>query len=238
MKTPFSVLRSPLRSLSVALLCAGALSSTASGATIFAFDYQSQPVGVWFQDEHVDTTPLSVNGGLTQPGGSTNFNVAGWDLSPTINVNSPKNVTFDVSVDDGYKMTLTSFRFYANRSGGASPARPTVGAYGYRVDNGDGFGEWTLYNFALGAAGTNYMWTFDAPVVVTGTIQFGFWAAGGTQAGGIASPTGNGGTGDDMYALGTVEAIPEPSTYALIGLGAIAIWAFKRRQKSGAVTTA
>ncbi len=185
----------------------------------------------------MDTTPITTNGGLTQQS-PTVYNVSGWDVSPVIDVNSTKNVTFDVSVDQGYQMTLTSFHFMANRTGGSGPTRLTQGAYGYRVDNGDGFGTWTLYNFALGAAGSSYDWTFDAPVAVTGTIQFGFWAAGATQAGGIASPTGNGRTGDDMYAQGTISAIPEPSTYALIGLGGMALWAFKRRQKSSAITTA
>lgn len=195
------------------------------GAVLSAFDFEANPSGVWYQEAHVNTSAITANGGLVRA--SSPNNISGWDVSPSINVNSGKSVTFEVSVDDGYQMSLTSFFYMTSRIGGAGPTRLTLGAWGYRVDNGNGYGEWTLSEFALGPNGSSATWTFAEPVLVTDTIQFGFFAAGATQAGGLVNVTG-GRTGDDMIVSGTISAVPEPSSLLLGAVGSLAF--FRRRR--------
>ncbi len=193
----------------------------APAAILSAFDFQASKTGVWYQDPLVTTSIITPNGGLTRAGTSPN-NITGWDVSPTINVNSGKSLTYDISVADGYEMTLTSFEFGCNAIG-TGATRLTLGAWGYRVDGGD----WVLNQFSLPSVNTFQTWTFSETVVVRDIIEFGFFAAGATQPGGIVQATGQR-TGDDLIVNGTITAVPEPSSLLL---GALASLAFLRRRR-------
>ncbi len=213
-----------------ALLASAFLCSTTHAAIISAFDYQNSMISPWYHDSNVAVSDLTLNGGLTYVSTFTPTDVRGW--TPSAVVNTAQSMSFTIEAAQGYQMELTSLKFGAAWSGNtAAEAKLTNAAWGYRVDNGSGYGAWTLYTFALlsvGEAGRPE-WTFDQPVIVGdgGTVEFGFFAWGATATGGRVAPKLSG-TGDDMIVNGTVSAVPEPSSLLMGLTGALAL--FRRRR--------
>jgi hypothetical protein len=162
-------------------------------------------------------------------GNSFNSNNS-WNLTNTFDETN-NYISFTISPDAGYEITLTSLQFAMNGSNTA----PAQGRWGYRI----GTGSFNTFDFTLANATPTSLTTWDfADFTTSQTVEFRFWAFGTTSISGGTSAAGGtvriaNITGNDLVLNGSVALIPEPSTYALIGLGLAAL-VFLRRRKIAA----
>lgn len=150
--------------------------------------------------------------------GPTQFNLTGYGST----IDLTKYAGFQISVEPGYQFTLTDF-VYNNASGDPTGSFQ----WGYRIDlNNDGdFSDgaaegWTLGRLWTSADGADFgpnrlqrpkTWTFAAPIVTTGAIEFGVFG------------TGTGIQGAAYTLNGSIAAVPEPSAAVLGALGCLAL---------------
>jgi len=207
---------------------AGNDSTTPPLANDYAILYESHiNVGDWTLSSN--TPPMVL--GLTDLYGTRGYtNVTSLDTTKLY-------TSFTLSADPGYELSLTGITFSSSISGSASGA-PKKGAWGYRIDNGSGFNEWTTFTFDLPqslilSTGSLLAWNFDTPITTPGIVEFGFWAWGGTTNRSVAVISiVDSGLTDGFSVNGSVNAVPEPSTAGLlISVAAIAIIFFRKKQR-------
>ncbi len=224
MKTPRSPF-SPLRTLSLAIVIAGALSSNASADLIAAWDVQNTPHQFadptpppWDWHDDVTVSDFLMHGSVAVYGGVSPLIYDGFSSS----ISFENYVGFTVTPLAGKQMTLTNLTYI----------QPYQGAdfysWGYRV----GDGAWNIFTGQIALTGSSALknFVFTQPVVTTEAVEFGFFAA-------TASPstdvyvTIDSSNRNDIQLNGTVAAVPEPSTYALLlGAGAVALILARRRK--------
>lgn len=118
-------------------------------------------------------TPSNIGpAGSIARSGAGGFDFSGW--APTFDVNN--YVGFRVTAQSGVPMLLTSLDFFtsANSSFGITSYK-----WGYRVDDGSGYGEWVFGNTYTPAhsAFSDGFKTWDFPdFSTTGTVEFGLFA--------------------------------------------------------------
>jgi hypothetical protein len=162
--------------------------------------------------DHLTVSSLLSQGSVSRVNGE--FEYRNWDTA----MNPDDFIGFSVSTENGYQMTLTDFDFSSVVTSGS------VGAFrwGYRVDNGSGFGTWifgTTYSSGDAGFGSGVKeWDF-ADFTVTGTVQFALFAQAPDGAGGVflSAPGGN------LTLNGSVAPVPEPSSLFLAALGGLAL---------------
>lgn len=119
-------------------------------------------------------TNLQPTAGLNR---SSQARYGGWATT----FNDDVYVGFKVSAAPGEPLTLSSLEFDAR----ANATNVTGYKWGYRVDEGTGFGSWTFSDVHLPGSpqytSGNKVWNF-ADVTTTGTIEFGFFARTTTAA--------------------------------------------------------
>jgi len=152
-----------------------------------------------------------------------------WNLTNTFN-EATNYINFSFTVDSGYAGTITSLSYAMNGSNTA----PATQVWGYRINSGAFVlsSDLPITNPAVSSLAT---WDFsDAGITAGDTVEFRFWAYGTTSINGGTSAVGGTTrianiTGNDLVLNGSVSLIPEPSTYALLGLGFAALVALRRR---------
>jgi hypothetical protein len=166
--------------------------------------------------------------------GGTGFTVNGTQSSA---VTGGDFVSFSLQAESGFTLSLNNIAAYNVRRSGSGP---TTGIWQYQI----GSGTWTDIGSEI---------TWGAVITVSGNSQASIDLSGisnlqnvgaGNSIGlrivswGATSPSGNWAlnqfqTGNDFIVNGSVAVIPEPSTWALIGLGsAIVLWRVRSRKKS------
>jgi hypothetical protein len=174
------------------------------------------------------TSNVSVSGlgrtGVTWVNAGNSFNSNSWNTTNTFNA-SDDYINFTITPDAGYQVTYTSLQFAMNGSNTA----PSQGRWGYSINGG----TFTTFDFTLTNSASSNTWDF-ADFTTSLPVEFRFWAYGTTAINGGTSAAG--GTvrianvsGNDLVLNGSVAAIPEPSTYALIALGLGALYFLRRK---------
>jgi PEP-CTERM motif len=155
-------------------------------------------------------------------GASGNYNIfANAPVSGALNITSSTYFTFTLTPEAGYSVSITSLSFGARIAD--VTATPTnfqiyTSADSYATSIGSGVftkGSWSLYSPTI----TTTTAALDTPLVVRIYLLGG---QGGTQTGGIRI--------DDVTIAS--QAVPEPQTYALIGLGLAALLFFRKRKQT------
>lgn len=175
----------------------------------------------------------------------------GWEALDAFD-SSFDYLNMSVTALSGYTLTLSSLDYneiWAQWEGTVSTYR-----LGYSLDNGQswtysserqvGFNEMSA-EYWLGQ-NTMRTWDFDADVTLNSgeTMLFALWAYGETNIAGGPTEVGNDGSiGSIIYVSEqgnngaeyqlNGSAVPEPSTYAMIGVGlAMLLWRMRRREVS------
>jgi hypothetical protein len=225
------------KSLWLAVALATSVAARAEAITIVEWDLLGEPgsqasTAAEPSPANITGNPLSRGPGLTGNAGTNSLNAAGWSGD------AGDYFEFGFSVAPGYKVDLDDL-FIGTRSSGTGPG--TIGVF----TSLDGFtNPVATYNQAPGSNFVNSQSDLSALPDITGNFVARIMAIGNTSAnGGTIGGSGTfrvtgffaGGTFDrNMQLTGTVSAVPEPSTFVLLGLGGLgtALIAVRRRKKT------
>lgn len=198
----------------------------ASAAMIAEWRYGSVPSGyvgpVEAYDYAAGVTPSDFDG-HGSVGIIEQFVYRGWPT--TIDLNN--YCGFTVQAEPGNALTITDFKFSSVVGG----SNVSAFQWGYRVNDGSGFGAWTLGElYETGDTGFNFVssslnekiWDI-ADFTTTGTVEFGLFAQSPdtTSTLIVSQPR-------PLVLNGSVAAVPEPSAALLSVAGALV--AFRRRR--------
>jgi hypothetical protein len=229
------------------ILSLAALSLAGVNAQVFTGNYS-------FSGATGNTTSLNYNGssienltvsaltknGVTNSSSAGNFRATGWPLDAgnatlTGSIDVSKYFEFSLTPTNGATLNLTSFTFGVGRSGTGPRSfewRSSLNSFaapisGYTATNAalnQNLGNGTLsYTSDVSTAGTGNTLTFATPTFSDlSTVTFRFYGFNSEASGGTGGLEGN------FTFAG--EVIPEPSTWALIGLGtAFVLWRIRRK---------
>jgi hypothetical protein len=220
---------SPLRLALLSGVAALAFARSASADVISGFEfseYRTSNYYAYYQANHTLTTSLAVSPGLTL--NPTSPLATGWSLERNDNL----YISFTITPQTSYQVTFTDLTSDPRRVG--TTDGPTSFYWGIRINEGSGYGAWTFSDvMTFGALGTFQPWDF-ADVTTSGSVQFGFFAYGGTNPARGASPGAETGNYEvqEISVNGSVSAVPEPSTVALCVAGAVFALVIMRRRRA------
>jgi hypothetical protein len=169
--------------------------------------------------------------GLTAATLANSFNSSNWTLTNTFD-ESNKYISFSLTPSPGYQFTSSNISYAINGTNTA----PNTGRWGYKI----GSGSFILQDtFSLGSATPSLAtWSFTE-FTTTETVEFRFWSFSATSINGGASASGGAVrifniSGNDLVLNGSVTVVPEPTTWALIGLGTVfVLWRIRRKRVVG-----
>jgi len=220
-----------LKALFLLIFAAGSVSAQ---TTLLQYSFTSQSLsptttgsnltGGTFSSADSGTTSNSspVSQGFTGASGSYYFTDNNWTgTSPGTNY-----FTFTITPDSGYSVSISSisFGYKQSSSSGATAFSIYSSADSYATSAGSGSLDIT-YNNTDGTHGNNWG-TASASVVLTFTSATTIRIYANGASSGAATLRG-----DDFVVTGTTSAVPEPSTYALLGGAAVLGLATFRRSR-------
>ncbi len=206
-----------------------------SGGNVTSFAYNGTPIS------NLTVSALTKNA-VTTSSNSGNFRASNWPLDAgnatlTGSIDASKYFEFSLTASEGFTLDLTTFTFGVGRSGTGPRSfqwRSSLDSYaspisGYTATNaalnqtlGDGILSYTADGTT---SATGNILTFStAAFSDLSTVTFRFYGFNSEQSGGTAGLEGN------FSFAGEMNVIPEPSTWALIGLGsAFVLWRIRRK---------
>lgn len=189
-------------------------------------DGLTAPASDWHDDLNTPSH-MTPHGSISKAG----FNQLAW-TGFTMSHNLTDYVGFGLSIPEGKQFELTSLNFNFALSGPGFPAVQRLDgiAWGYRIDNGSGYGSWNLSSVYSSSSSSAVVaeWIFDQPIVTTGSVEFALFGMGATT--GTANNRSVLFSGSPSVAVnGNINAVPEPSAALLVSLCGLA--GFFRRKR-------
>jgi hypothetical protein len=150
--------------------------------------------------------------GISGKSGDDRYNASGWDTTGSLDAND--YLTFALDANDGYRINFESFVY----TGTASASGPTAFAFRSSLDGfSSDIGSPTANGTTIDLSGTSYQ-------NLTDPIEFRLY--------GYSASSGSGTFSINDYTFnGTVEAVPEPNTLALVGVGSMLMLGNLRRTR-------
>lgn len=220
------------------LALAAGLSSAAQAQSIVAWDF-SGDAGNQASESPISAAPGVTGGNITRGSGlglnagGGSFNSNGWE-SAVSGPGSTEYLSFGFTVADGYFVDLVGL-VLGTRSSGTGPG--SLGLF----YGGDGFAS-QLYSFTQNNTADLFS-NIDLGFLpnLTGSVEFRIYELGNTQADGSGATASTGtfrlidhNVLGNMAFTGSVTAVPEPETYALLLAGLGLVGACTRRRKAQA----
>lgn len=203
----------------MALPCANAavISMNAIGGTNPSLD--TPFVSGQIVDPSVTASGINRGSGITASSAADRYSARNWTTTGTIDVND--YFTFILDANPGYEIDFTNFTY----TGTASSSGPTAFAFRSSLD---GF---TANIGAPTASGTTISLSGSQYQHLTNPVEFRLY--------GYSSTSGTGTFSVNDYSFnGSVAAIPEPNTMALIGAGSLLMLGNRRRRSNRVTETA
>lgn len=219
------------RSAFAAFLALTALPSVAGAAMVAHFDNTNLPdsgstaiPAMDWADNLQEPAGIAPNAGsgVFRVDGTNNAFFRGWDTSMDLN----NYVGFQISAEPGHELQLTDIVFRTSTVTGPPARVASSFTWGYRIDEGGGFGSWVMGNTYTSADPGFFdrlmenTWDF-ADFTTTGTVEFAFF---GTAPSVNAQLEHSG-----VTVNGSVAAVPEPSSSLLIAAVGFLCLARRRR---------
>jgi hypothetical protein len=192
-------------------------------------------------DPLLSTSNLTLGSGVTAAANGNRFGGSGWfDTGNTASGNTLAEaiagnsfIEFVVTPTAGNQFTATSFQFYWDRSG-TGPQSVTLRSSfdSFASDLGTASGLTQGGTFTLSTI------SISGLTDVSAATTFRLYGTGATATAGTGgfdsqlTPVDIS-TSPNVVLIGTTSVIPEPSTWALIGLGsAFMLWSIRRRRSA------
>lgn len=165
---------------------------------------------------------LRLGAGITASGAADSFGGTSVNEASLVDAIAANDYfSWYVEAGSGYGFAVTNIAFNMNRTGtGASNIVIRSSVDGFSVD------LFTLNNFPATSGGGDS--TFALSLAVTNSVEFRLYA----WSGGVGTTRFRQLSGGDLSVYGTIEAIPEPTTVALLGLsGVLLVRGFRRLRR-------
>jgi PEP-CTERM motif len=218
---PYSYISMKLNPLLACLAVQAALAISSHAALVVAWDMNNTPSGLtppeaWDQNDNVVVSTLNTHGNVYQFNTTPGF-YAGFGTT----LNTTNYIGFTVTASQGFQMDLTDLSYVVS----ADDASLGSHQWGYRIDNGSGFGAWTMSPVLTNATAIKN-WDF-VDFSTTGTVEFAFFATA-TATTNVVKPAAGVPNRNDLQLNGVVVTVPEPSSALLVSLGVLST--FRRRR--------
>ena len=157
--------------------------------------------------------------GLTAGSGAAMFNSTSWNTTNIFN-ESDDYISFSMQAQSGFEATYSSISYVL----GATSTAPNTALWGYKIGSGS-FVLQSSFTVQNSTSIARASWDFS-DFTTTQVVEFRFWVYGATSTSGGSSASGgtvrlrdlSTPTVNDLYLDGSLQSVPEPSTWALIGI--------------------
>jgi hypothetical protein len=207
-----------------------------TGGNVTSFNYNGAAI------TDLTVSALTKNG-VTTSSNSGNFRATAWPLDPSVPnmtgaIDTAKYFEFTLTTSLGFTVNMTSITFGLGRSGTGPRTfewRSSVDSFASTINNygtlsanvTNASGVLTLPDTSSTTETGNVLSLSSASFKNLSSVTFRFYAFNSE-----ASGTGSAGFQGPLFFAG--EVVPEPSTWALIGLGsAFVLWRIRRRRVVG-----
>jgi hypothetical protein len=171
--------------------------------------------------------------GLTAGNGAAMFNSTSWNTTNVFN-ESDDYISFSLQAQSGFEATYSSISYVL----GATSTAPNTALWGYKIGSGS-FVLQSSFTVQNSTSIARASWDFS-DFTTTEVVEFRFWVYGATSTSGGSSASGgtvrvrdlSTPTVNDLYLDGSLQAVPEPSTWALIGIATAFFLNRLRRNRS------
>jgi hypothetical protein len=180
------------------------------------------------------SSTLSRGAGAAASVGNNSFRTTGFGNS-TLSITSNRYFEFTLTPASGFMTSVTALN--ANMAGTASffASPGTQNQFAFSTNGVD----FTAIGTPVTRTAAGYLGNIDTSAVTelqnfTNAVTFRFFAVGQTNTGGWGFTSGNAtSAADGLIVTGSVNVVPEPSTWALIGLGsAFVLWRIRRKKST------